>query len=66
MASNATSIMVMSLDAPGKATPVQQFNFSDDAKKNGVSIGASSFHSVGLVLIRILQIRTICKAWLSL
>lgn len=38
MAANATSIMVMSLDAPGKATPVQQFNFADVARQEGVSI----------------------------
>jgi hypothetical protein len=44
MAANATSVMVMSLDAPGKATPVQQFNFTDDATKHGATIGVSTFH----------------------
>ena len=39
MAANATSIMVMSLDAPGKAKPIQQFNFANEAKQAGVTIG---------------------------
>ena len=43
MAAGDTSITVTSLDAPGKATPVQQFNFADEAKKNGVTIGAFHF-----------------------
>ncbi|KAF8520536.1 hypothetical protein JB92DRAFT_2828142 [Gautieria morchelliformis] len=38
MAAGETSILALSLDAPGKATPVQTFNFAVDAKNSGVSI----------------------------
>jgi len=46
MAAGDTSITVTSLDAPGKATPVQQFNFADEAKKNGVTIDANNLHGM--------------------
>jgi len=46
MAAGATSVMVMSLDAPGQATPLQQFNFADEAKKAGVKIDANNLQGM--------------------
>jgi hypothetical protein len=55
MAAGETSILVLSLDAPGKVTPVQQFNFAADAKNNGVSIG-------GLVLTLLSHVQVLTKS----
>ncbi|KAF8577512.1 hypothetical protein K439DRAFT_552224 [Ramaria rubella] len=48
MAANATSINVLSLDAPGQTTPVQQFNFADEARKAGASIDANNLQGMAI------------------
>jgi len=46
MAAKKTSIMVLSLDAPGKAKPLQEFNFADAGKQAGVKIDANNLQGM--------------------
>lgn len=43
LAANATTVNVLSVNTPGKATTVQNFNFAAAAKAAGIKFGKMSF-----------------------
>ncbi|KAF8520247.1 hypothetical protein BU17DRAFT_65589 [Hysterangium stoloniferum] len=46
MAPGKQSVMVLSLDAPGKTTPVQQFSFQDAASKAGIKTSTNNLQGM--------------------